>query len=361
MTEVYNTSISNAVTKTVMELFDAMLSLDVAPADEVTDKALDGSRIVGAVHYTGQIVGVVSVHVGKAFARKIAGAMLGVAREDALDDAAIKDVIGEITNMISGNLSTELVNSGQGCAISAPAITSGPDFDIDPLDVDLTKHLVFKHEESNMVVQLCLKEESVGEEFLIKSDGLTPEAIMEKVNSVDVATTIINSVIDVFYTMLSMEVERLEELPAGFRAQQHIVGSVSFAGDLDGLFNLQVNEDFAQVMTASMLGMEIEEIEGDEEVHDVLREMSNIIGGTLKSSFVDVGLTCQLTIPSITIGKDFRIESLKINKMEQFVFKYEDWLIIVEAGIKKDEIATEEKTQRAEAVPDEQGPKAPEA
>ncbi|NNF99706.1 MAG: flagellar motor switch protein FliN, partial [Desulfobacteraceae bacterium] len=42
-------------------------------------------------------------------------------------------------------------------------------------------------------------------------------------------------------------------------------------------------------------------------------------------------------------------------------FKYEDWLIIVEAGIKKDEIATEEKTQRAEAVPDEQGPKAPEA
>jgi flagellar motor switch protein FliN len=119
------------------------------------------------------------------------------------------------------------------------------------------------------------------------------------------------------------------------------VGTVSFAGDVDGLFNIQVNEDFAQKMTAAMLGIEVEEIESEEEVFDVLRELSNIIGGNLKSAFVDVGLSCALSTPSITNGRDFRVEALNIIKTQRFLFSLGEHTIIVDAGIKNESLAEE--------------------
>jgi flagellar motor switch protein FliN len=117
-----------------------------------------------------------------------------------------------------------------------------------------------------------------------------------------------------------------------------MVGTVNFAGDVDGLFNIQVNQDFAEIMTAAMLGMEVEQIEDEEEVFDVLREMSNIIGGNLKSAFVDAGLSCALSTPSITNGRDFRVEALNIIKTQRFLFSLGEHCIIVDAGIKKEEL-----------------------
>jgi flagellar motor switch protein FliN len=117
-----------------------------------------------------------------------------------------------------------------------------------------------------------------------------------------------------------------------------MVGTVNFAGDVDGLFNIQVNQDFAEIMTAAMLGMEVEEVEDEEEVFDVLRELSNIIGGNLKSAFVDAGLSCALSTPSITNGRDFRVEALNIIKTQRFLFSLGEHCIIVDAGIKKEEL-----------------------
>jgi flagellar motor switch protein FliN len=89
-------------------------------------------------------------------------------------------------------------------------------------------------------------------------------------------------------------------------------------------------------MAAAMLGMEEDEIESEEEVFDVIREMSNIIGGNLKSAFVDVGLSCVLSTPAITNGFDFRVEALNIIKTERLLFNCNGHTIIIDAGIKKD-------------------------
>jgi flagellar motor switch protein FliN/FliY len=126
-------------------------------------------------------------------------------------------------------------------------------------------------------------------------------------------------------------------VPADFREEKRTVGTVSFAGDVHGLFNIQVNDNFARIMAAAMLGCEEEEIGDQEEVFDVIRELSNIIGGNLKSSFVDVGLSCVLSTPAITNGLDFRVEALNIIKVQRFLFHVGGHTIIVDAGIKKDQ------------------------
>jgi hypothetical protein len=88
---------------------------------------------------------------------------------------------------------------------------------------------------------------------------LSSEVVMERIAGVDIKTAIVNSVIDVFYTMLEMEVEAIQEVPDTFTEEMRTVGSVTFAGEVDGMFNIQVNDDFGKEMTAAMLGMEVDE------------------------------------------------------------------------------------------------------
>ncbi len=139
---------------------------------------------------------------------------------------------------------------------------------------------------------------------------------------------------EVFETMLSMplgENEAIETIPKG---TSQVVGSVSMAGTISGTVNIYVTDMFAKVITADMLGMELDEVDSDEEVHDVVGELSNMIGGDLKSRLCDAGFECSLSIPSITSGKDFLIESKGWAVNEQVFFEYQDHIALIEAFLK---------------------------
>jgi CheY-specific phosphatase CheX len=157
---------------------------------------------------------------------------------------------------------------------------------------------------------------------------------MTEINSLDLKEFITNAVSDVFDTMLSMEVETVTtnqpESPNG----THIVGTVSFGGVVMGNLNMRVGNEFARQMTAAMLGMDTDEIDGDEEVHDVIGEVCNMIGGDLKSRLCDSGLTCELSIPSITSGKEFSIQSRGWDRSELYAFRNQQQTAVVQVFIK---------------------------
>jgi chemotaxis protein CheX len=148
----------------------------------------------------------------------------------------------------------------------------------------------------------------------------------------DLPTFLRGATQEVFDTMLSMELTEkdVRTLADGNR----IVGSVSLAGSVSGTVNIHVSDAFACQITANMLGMDLDEIESDEEVHDVIGELSNMIGGDLKSRLCDAGFTCELSIPSITSGKDFSIESKGWAVKEFVCFQYQDHIALIEAFIK---------------------------
>jgi flagellar motor switch protein FliN len=254
-----------------------------------------------------------------------------------VEEEELKDVLGELTNIVSGNLKSDFLDADLACVISTPAITRGSDFKIEASKVGEHHQWVYRHKTHELLIEINLKEDLGAKKDIFRSSKLSNDEIRQKINSVDISTTVINSVIDVFYTMLSMEIESIQEVPADFREEKRTVGTVSFAGDVHGLFNIQVNDNFAREMAAAMLSCEVDEIGDEEEVFDVIRELSNIIGGNLKSSFVDVGLSCVLSTPAITNGLDFRVEALNIIKVQRFLFHVGGHTIIVDAGIKKDQ------------------------
>ncbi len=335
MEKITEDAIRQSIVSTLIETFDAMMSMDLKAVDKNMITGLDENRMVGSIHFAGEVVGTMTFHLTDKFAKAVTVAMLGMETDEIKSNKEIKDVIGELANIVAGNLKTEFLDADLTCVISTPSITSGSDFKIDLANIAPPLMLAFRHNDQFVLVELSAKEE-IGAKEDIMSD-LSSEVIMEKIAGVDIKNAIINSVIDVFFTMLDMEVEAIQEVPDSFIEEMRTVGSVSFAGEVDGMFNIQVNDNFGKIITASMLGMEVDEIENEEEVYDVIRELSNIIGGNLKSNFVDAGLSCVLSTPSITNGKDFKVSPANIIKPSQFLFSHNDHIIIVEAGVKKDE------------------------
>ncbi|MDY6879073.1 MAG: chemotaxis protein CheX [Thermodesulfobacteriota bacterium] len=156
-------------------------------------------------------------------------------------------------------------------------------------------------------------------------------------NTIDVKDFVTNAIMDVFDTMLSMQMEPADLGSVKAEDGNRIVGSVSFAGKLMGSMNIHVSEQFARIMTAAMLGMELEEIESNEDIYDVIGELSNMVGGDLKSRFCDAGLTCELSIPSITKGTDFKIEPQDWARHECFAFRMKKDVALVEVYMKTDQ------------------------
>ena len=115
---------------------------------------------------------------------------------------------------------------------------------------------------------------------------------------------------------------------------KRIVGSVSFAGNVMGNVSIHVSNAFARIMTAAMLSMDLEDVHGDEETHDVIGEVSNMVGGHLKSRLCDAGLSCDLSIPSVTSGSDFNIESMNWDEHHRLAFHYQQHIMVVEVHVK---------------------------
>ena len=176
---------------------------------------------------------------------------------------------------------------------------------------------------------------------------------MDGINTLDLQSFIIKAVTGVFDMMLSMEVEPGDETENLNNEEKHIVGAVSFAGEVMGSISIKVSSNFARRMTMGMLGMEEDEIDGDDEIKDVIGEVSNIIGGNLKSNFVDAGFFCELSIPSITTGSDFTIQSLNMETYERLFFHHKEDLVIVELGVK---MAEAPKTAKNESSNQKEDP-----
>jgi flagellar motor switch protein FliN len=336
MEKIRISAVEKGVNLAIMDTFKTMLSMDLSKVGMVTDPGLDDRRYVASVSFAGEVVGNLCLHSSREFACLVTGAMLGMEPEQ-VEEEELKDVLGELTNIVSGNLKSDFLDADLACVISTPAITRGSDFKIEASKVGEHHQWVYRHKTHELLIEINLKEDLGAKKDIFRSSKLSNDEIRQKINSVDISTTVINSVIDVFYTMLSMEIESIQEVPADFREEKRTVGTVSFAGDVHGLFNIQVNDNFAREMAAAMLSCEVDEIGDEEEVFDVIRELSNIIGGNLKSSFVDVGLSCVLSTPAITNGLDFRVEALNIIKVQRFLFHVGGHTIIVDAGIKKDQ------------------------
>lgn len=140
----------------LVDVFETMLSMK-AVAQPGGSVPLFDERVTGCVAFAGEhINGAVYLHLGTPHATQIAAAMLGLEPAE-LGDAEVNDVVGEVTNMLTGGLKSWLCDSGAECAVSTPAIIRGSAFVIEAVPGVEREWLVFAYDQNRIVVEIHVR------------------------------------------------------------------------------------------------------------------------------------------------------------------------------------------------------------
>jgi chemotaxis protein CheX len=121
-----------------------------------------------------------------------------------------------------------------------------------------------------------------------------------------VVSSIRNSVVQVFATMLSSEIETGELLVehSGPETSDGVVSFIGMAGRWTGTGSLTCSASTACRISSQMLMTEVGAI--DEEVLDVVAELTNMIIGNVKSELERFIGELGLSLPTVVFGRNFR-------------------------------------------------------
>lgn len=112
----------NELNQIVASVFEAMLCLEAGECGTAWFPSED--RLTAAVHLAGEWNGAVLVECSREQACLFAGRFLSIEAPAAVDDV-VRDVLGELANMIGGNLKCVLTS---GIRLSMPSVVDGSDY-----------------------------------------------------------------------------------------------------------------------------------------------------------------------------------------------------------------------------------------
>lgn len=122
----------------VESVFRTMMSLQV----DVCEKPwfASGDRLTSAIHLSGDWNGAVLLECDQRQACRFAGRFLSMDPPKMVDDV-VRDVLGELANMIGGNLKCVLT---RGIRMSMPSVVDGSDYSVRICGAEVRERLSFQ-------------------------------------------------------------------------------------------------------------------------------------------------------------------------------------------------------------------------
>jgi len=130
----------------VESVFMTMMNLGVSTNDVPWTHG--GERLTSFVHLTGEWNGAVLFECNPQQACQFAGRMLAMDPPEIVDDD-VRDVLGELANMIGGNLKCGMAT---GVRLSMPTVMEGRDYDLRVCGSQVLERLGFQCAEGNFWV-----------------------------------------------------------------------------------------------------------------------------------------------------------------------------------------------------------------
>ncbi|HEX3103973.1 MAG TPA: chemotaxis protein CheX [Terriglobales bacterium] len=107
------------------EVFELMLSCQLAPVPGIDESGMDVTSMVGLA---GQLCGVITVRCHERTAILMASKMLGLPVEKV--GPHFSDAIGEVCNMVAGNFKNKIAGLSDGCMLSPPSVITGSNYSL---------------------------------------------------------------------------------------------------------------------------------------------------------------------------------------------------------------------------------------
>lgn len=134
---------------------------------------------------------------------------------------------------------------------------------------------------------------------------------------------------NIFSTMLDMEsypvpTDTVPEHDSG------IVGCIQIVGEYSGTILLKTPTSLATVASSRMLLLHLDDVE-DADRQDTIAELTNMIGGNIKSVFPGPS---HLSLPTVTNGTDFRLRLYGSSIISETAFQCDEHVFSVVVLIK---------------------------
>jgi chemotaxis protein CheX len=117
------------IDKNVPEIFLTMAGLKASPGsgEEHPQRPASLSGVTGSVSLSGKASGIVYTGFSQRLAAAVTVRMLG---GESPREEEVSDVVGEFTNMITGNLKSQLCDAGYPCQLSIPTVMRGGEISV---------------------------------------------------------------------------------------------------------------------------------------------------------------------------------------------------------------------------------------
>ncbi|MBU1138434.1 MAG: chemotaxis protein CheX [Proteobacteria bacterium] len=131
--------IEDKMIETTKEIFSSMVMMEIDVKRIMDDCGPLSNTITGMVGLAGTHKGILAIHVPYPVAMAITGSSLGMDVEEI--NADVHDAIGELANMLGGNVKTILSENGRDIELSLPSTISGSDYTFQ-LDKEVDKVII---------------------------------------------------------------------------------------------------------------------------------------------------------------------------------------------------------------------------
>jgi len=121
-------AMSTPLAAALVKTFQTMLSLKIESIDPRTAPPLTGEHLLCNIDFSGKVVGHVLLRMSHDAGRLIAAGILGGRPEELTDLNEVRDVAGEVLNIMTGNFKSNLCDAGLECKLSPPDVRSTSDF-----------------------------------------------------------------------------------------------------------------------------------------------------------------------------------------------------------------------------------------
>jgi CheY-specific phosphatase CheX len=138
-------AMSTPLAQALIKTFQTMLSLKIETVDPRTASPLAGEQLVCNIDFTGKVVGHVLLRMSAEAGRLIAAGILGLPPKEMQDMNEVRDVAGELLNIMTGNFKSNLCDAGLECKLSPPDVRSMADFLPSAARAGSVEHMAFHH------------------------------------------------------------------------------------------------------------------------------------------------------------------------------------------------------------------------
>jgi chemotaxis protein CheX len=144
------------IIESAKEIFSSMLMMDISAMQETKAEnhpLIDS--ISGVIGLAGVRKGVLAIHLPQKVAIAITSSFLGMDVEEMNSD--VEDAVGELANMLGGNVKSMLAEKGKDINLSLPTTISGRHYDYQTNKDAETILIPFRCETGNFTVELQLE------------------------------------------------------------------------------------------------------------------------------------------------------------------------------------------------------------